>query len=662
MLSIKLQSLDLLNFQGTKKAHYDFNETESWVCGDNGTGKTTIVDSFMWCLFGKNSKGKTDKDFDLKTLDANGEVIWQQPHEVTATLLVGNDIYTFRRCFCEKWVKQRGSVERNFEGHETQYYVNDVPKSMKDYKAKVAEIIDEETFRFVTDPAYFLSLKKDVQRNILLAMYGDVDDSEIAEYDSRFPELLAKLTGKTLDEYKEQLKAQYATIKKSCEIIPVQIEERQRSIAEIPEEDWAKVEEELAGYNKQQEEIKKEMTDIASRISFANEKQAHYAEELQRTQMLLAQKRAELNVKFLTDYYEGKNEKSRLEREIATKENVVTMNEKQLKLIKADKVKYNDNIFATNKEIAEQQALTYKSVRDDFTCPTCGRVFGADRQKEIYEEMLAKFNERKANTIKLLNERKQAALDALETLVEQEQSINADSIKKHTKIGMMRTQLKQYTELPDKEPDVTERINNSEEIKNLLENEETIKRSMKMFAAPTDNSKGEELSAQLDKVQGYINDLNAMLANKAMIERDQKRIVELTEELKSQSQEMATLEAELQTIYDFRKAKVEAIESKINAQFDIVKFRMFKQQINGGEQEDCEALVGGVPYSRSLNNSARINAGLDIVNAFSRHHNVSAPVFVDNAEASNHFVQMACQRIFLRVTTDKQIIIKSNEL
>ena len=84
---------------------------------------------------------------------------------------------------------------------------------------------------------------------------------------------------------------------------------------------------------------------------------------------------------------------------------------------------------------------------------------------------------------------------------------------------------------------------------------------------------------------------------------------------------------------------------------------MFKTQINGGEQEDCEALVGGVPYSRSLNNAARINAGLDIVNAFSRHYNVSAPVFVDNAEASNHFVQMDCQRIFLKVTTDKEIKI-----
>lgn len=657
MLSIIINSLDLLNFQGTKSAHYDFNETESWVCGDNGTGKTTIVDAFMWCLFGKNSKGKTDKDFDLKTLDANGDVIWQQPHEVTATLQVGFETYTFRRCFCEKWVKQRGSVERTFEGHETQYFVNDVPKSMKDYKAKVAEIIDEETFRYVTDPAYFLSLKKDVQRNILLAMYGDVQDSEIAKYDGRFPALLAKLTGKTLDEYKEQLKAQYATIKKSCEIIPVQIEERQRSIAESPEEDFQKARFDLEAYKEQSEIIRKKMTDEAAREEAANEKRKHYYEEAAMVRGKIYAKQNEMREQLLNDYYTKVSEKERLEREIKNAESVVQMNDKQIALIKADENNYNNSIFTTNDAIKEVMATKYTPVKDDFACPTCGHVFGADKQKEIYEDMLARFNNDKAEKIKALNERKQMFTDSLADLVAQEKRITDDSIKKNTEIGMKRNLLKKYADLPAEAPDVTARIENSEEIRNLKEVEEIIKQKLSAFAQPQRNGI-DELSEELDKIQVHIIELNATLARETMIEQDKKRIAELTEELKAQSQEMASLEAELQTIYDFRKTKVEAIESKINAQFDIVCFRMFKTQINGGEVEDCEALVGGVPYSRSLNNAARINAGLDIVNAFCRHHNVSAPVFIDNAEASNHFVQMESQRIFLKVTNDKEITIR----
>lgn len=656
-MNIKLTDLELLNFQGTRKASYHFAEDVSIVCGDNGTGKTTIVDAFMWCLFGKNSKGKTDKDFDLKTLDENGEVIWQQPHEVKVTLLVNNDTYTFRRCFCEKWVKQRGSVERSFEGHETNYYVNDVPKSMKDYKAKVAEIINEDTLRYITDPTYFLSLKKDAQRNILLSMYGDIADSEIAGYDSRFPELLEKLTGKSLEEYKEQMKAQLSMLKKQGEVIPVQIEERQRSLAENPKDDWTKIEENLEGFINQQKEIKKQMSDFSARVTAANEKQKHYAEELSRIQLQQVQKTAELKQRYLTDYYNAVAEKEKLEREIKQRESVIAMNEKQLFLIKADKEKYNENIFAANKEIIEQQALVYKPVKDDFTCPTCGHVFGADKQKEIFVELQAKFNERKANAIKSLNERKQAAIDALATLVKQDKSINADSIKKHTEIGMMRTQLHKYSDLPATAPDVTAKIEQSEEMKNLREVEAEIKKKIQMFTVPTSDSGNDNLSADLDRVQGYINELNAKLARKAVIERDEKRIAELTEELRNNAQAMADVEKELAVIYDFKKAKVEAIEHKINAQFDYVKFRLFKQQINGGEVEDCEALVGGVPYSRSLNNAARINAGLDIVNAFSRHYDTYAPVMIDNAEASNHFIKGQSQRIYLRVTNDKQIVI-----
>lgn len=656
MLSITLTSLDLLNFQGTRKAHYIFNETESWVCGDNGTGKTTIMDAFMWCLFGKNSKGKTDKDFDIKTLDANGEVIWQQPHEVTATLLVGYEVYTFKRCFCEKWVKQRGSVNRTFEGHETQYYVNDVPKSQRDYKAKVAEIIDEETFRFVTDPTYFLSLKKDTQRNILLAMYGDVQDSEIAEYDGRFTELLTKLTGKTLDEYKEQMKAQLSMLKKQGEIIPVQIEERQRSIAESPEENFQQARFDLEAYTKQGEIIRKKMTDEAARVTAANDSRKHYADELSKVQADIYEKRIEIRKQLLNDYYKQAGEKERLEREISAAENVVAMNDKQLKLIKHDKENYNNSIFDANEQLAELMATKYVPVKDDFTCPTCGHVFGTDKQKTIFEDMLAKFNNDKADKIKMLNERKQMFLDSLADLVEQEKRINNDCIKKNTQLGMMRTQLKQYAELPTEAPDVTAKVENSEEIKNLKELEADIKQKISFIKQPQNDSV-EMLSDELDQIQVKIIELNGVLAKEAMIEQDKKRIAELTEELQRNAQEMSLVEQELQTIYDFKKAKVEAIESKINAQFDIVCFRMFKTQINGGEQEDCEALVGGVPYSRSLNNAARINAGLDIVNAFSRHHNVSAPVFIDNAEANNHFVQMDCQRIFLKVTTDKEVKI-----
>lgn len=48
---------------------------------------------------------------------------------------------------------------------------------------------------------------------------------------------------------------------------------------------------------------------------------------------------------------------------------------------------------------------------------------------------------------------------------------------------------------------------------------------------------------------------------------------------------------------------------------------MFAEQINGGLQEVCETTYKGVPFS-SLNNAARINVGIDIINTLSTHYGI----------------------------------------
>jgi len=91
--------------------------------------------------------------------------------------------------------------------------------------------------------------------------------------------------------------------------------------------------------------------------------------------------------------------------------------------------------------------------------------------------------------------------------------------------------------------------------------------------------------------------------------------------------------------------------------FSLVRFKLFETQINGGEVPTCEAMVNGVPFS-SLNNAMRINTGLDIINAICNKNEVSAPIFIDNAEAVNELFQTNSQIIRLVVTTDKSLIIK----
>ncbi len=182
-----------------------------------------------------------------------------------------------------------------------------------------------------------------------------------------------------------------------------------------------------------------------------------------------------------------------------------------------------------------------------------------------------------------------------------------------------------------------------------------------------------ELQGQLDATQAttpsnnYATEEQEWTTKKSELERRlyvrstiasaHKRITEIENSIKTKGQTLLNLERDLNTIKEIQKAKALSVEERINSMFSIVRFKMVADQINGGDRQVCETTVGGVPYA-SLNNAARINAGLDIINAFCRFNGTTAPVFVDNAEAVNELLPMESQVISLIVTNDKQLIVR----
>ncbi|MEG1871221.1 MAG: ATP-binding protein, partial [Peptostreptococcaceae bacterium] len=57
-MKLLLKALELRNFKGIKQFKMMFDSTEVRVYGANGTGKTTLVDAFMWLLFDKDSQDR----------------------------------------------------------------------------------------------------------------------------------------------------------------------------------------------------------------------------------------------------------------------------------------------------------------------------------------------------------------------------------------------------------------------------------------------------------------------------------------------------------------------------------------------------------------------------------------------------------------------------
>ena len=255
---VKIRRIALANFKGLRNVAVDFGDTATTISGHNGTGKTTIADAFAWLLWGKDSEGNSDTKFGIKTTDANGDFIPDLEHEVIGNFDI-TDTETgevtnveLRRVYVEEWRTPKGETERILKGHRTDFFYNGVPlKTKTEYDAKVAAIIPEGLFKVLTDPYYFLTLHWKAQRELLLQIAGNIDDSTVAATRADFAGLLNRVTGKTMEEYKKEISARRTKIETQLDKIPTRKDEATRNTPVAPdyaalESDKARIEAELS--------------------------------------------------------------------------------------------------------------------------------------------------------------------------------------------------------------------------------------------------------------------------------------------------------------------------------------------------------------------------------------------------------------------------------
>lgn len=648
MKQVIIKKLSLLNFKGIRELEINFNESVTSISGRNGSGKTTVFDAFTWLMFGKDSEDR--KAFNIKTLDASGNAIEKIPHEVTAVLLVNGEEITLRRQFKENWVKKNGSSTPVFDGHEEGRYYNDVPLKVNEWTAKINAICPENVFKFITNPAYFSSQKTDVQRAMLLRMAGNVSDEEIAFGNDDFQALLGQLTGKTMEEYKREIGDKKKTIKAEIESIPARIEECKRLLPE--NENWRELEAELEGRQKLLAKVEGEISDKAT--AFTEVSNARVAKSRKLGELKGARMDLEFKIKnqVQADYNERRNKQLALQRQVQNDELELSNNETMLKGYEGEMTRLKDNREALLKEWREINAREIHFSDNEFVCPTCGRMLEVDDIERKQGELIAKFNARKAAELEESNRKGKANKERMNEVEALISGCKAKIAQLQDKIKTAKTN-ELYTATLTA-PDATPAIEADAEYQRLtveiaaLENE---------LAEPIQSPETAELSERKRQYTADIDEIKGKLAKRETINRTNQRISELETQFKNQNDELTRLEGIEFTMAKFSKARINMVESRINGLFSIVKFKLFKTQINGGEVETCEATVDGVPYS-DLNNAMKINAGLDIINAICGSEGVTAPIFIDNAESINELMPTQSQMIRLVVTEDDTLIIQ----
>ena len=674
-MRITIKEMIVRNFKGISNFELVAKGNNLDVRGDNGTGKTSLYDAFLWCLFGKNSQDQSDTKFDWKPLDQDGN----ERHRLETFVNVEFDIdgvaKVFSRTITEKWTKKRGSIVDTFDGHTTAYHIDGLKVTQKDYKAEIEALGGESLFQMLTKVNYFAEvMKADDRRKILLEMAGDVSESDVIASNKELAKLPDILDGKSVEERTALVKQAMKQVNKDIKELPGRIDEAQRSLPDIEEldkqelstrklslqADLSRAQDELSAAKTNQlgAELKARRAELKAK--FAEAERLYALDEAKKSADALALEQDKLNRmressagveserhEAMSNLRKAKDGRESAENEIQKLE------------------KWNEDARA---EFDKLQAETFPEFnKHRLTCPVCGQNYGEEKMAEIkakYEREKAGFNEMKSDKLKDIRsqgKKNVAEIKLLESDIEE----GSDYIKE------LESKIKELDSLLEiKSKDIFEQANR---IKDLTKEAPTFRITPEAKALIEE---GEEINAKLESLDrdqaavvleaeakvgailAEINDVNDLLYRFELYAKQQERVDELIAKEQSLGLKFGELEQQLMVLEEYVRTKVSLLTDTINGKFRIVKFKLFDTAINGGLIECCEPTVGGANYSTGLNNAARINAGLDIINALMNHYDLHLPLFVDNAESVNELIEVDTQVITLSVSKDKKLTVK----
>lgn len=646
MKKILLKSLSLVNFKGVRDFSITFNDGITTVCGDNGTGKTTLYDAYLWLLFGKDSTGRSDgaNGFNVKTNDENGKPIYRLEHSVTAVLDVDGKEIKLQRSLCEKWQKVNGTTDEVMKD-ETQYFINDVRTgTKKEYQAEISEIIPEDVFRMITNPYFFTSLSADTQKEMLLEMVGNIDDEEVAATNPEFIALLDEVNGTSLAKWAKEVAAKKKACNDALVTIPASIETAKKLMPES--EDWSALEKQLKSLQDSVKGIDAQISDKSALNDEAYKRKMELRNKQSQKRMMLQDRESAIRMETNAAHNKAIAEIQQMEGELS-------INQTNVSRYRNEKKATDDKVAELNTKLVDMREQFKTIAKEQFTepngdvlvCPTCGEPYKGENLENAIAKLRGNFEQNKAKRQKDIQTKGKQYKAEYDKAVEQQTKLTGLIAKLEDEALTIKGNIEIKKAHIPVAGNADEAIASDEQCIALRNDIADIDNQLKIEVPQADVS---ELQSSKNNINAQIADINKRLGKRAMIERVSKEVAELEEKRISNNQAKADLERWEDVYTRFQKSKDEVLMQRINGLFSVVSFSFVKDQKNGGEKITCYCSVNGVPYA-DVNTAGKLNAGLDIINAICATKGICAPLFVDNSESVVDIIPTIAQQVRLVV-------------
>ena len=636
---MELKKVVLENFMCYAHAEFDFYAITK-IMAKNGKGKSTIATAYLWCLFNCDYELK---DNPVVRREIDGKSVDDMDTAVTLTLDVDGKEITMKKVQKRTYSKDGSSYK-----DDNKYFINDVPKTLKDFNAYLD--VDMNVFKMCSNVNAFLNQKPAEMREYLFGLVGDVADLDIASQKAELAELVPLLNKYTVEELSAMNKATKAKITKDLPILDGQIKEKERDIQ-------LKQSIDVSDLELQRNSIKEQIADCVAKQTDNGKLMAEYDKASSDI----------LNLKFeLSDMSRKANEdnvkaRREIEDKISDKQFLVRQTEKTIsetehciELSKQTIESITGYLNAERKKWTEENNRQFDE--NSLICPYCGNEYSEDKK----EQLRADFKKHKADTLKAITDNGNLYADRLSKEKKTLADLEAELPEHKESLGMLNTAIEvlkeQLSELPQ-EIDVT----TTEEYKAL--EQQIAEKEQAMHKANDISAIKAELKAQETALRQQLAECESQIA-KSDTAADEQRLEELKQTRIDSEQNKANAEKILDLLDKLDKAKNEALTEAVNSHFNLVKWQLFEYAKNGNYKSCCIPTVDGKNILTTMSNKGnRILGRVDICNSIQKISSISVPVFCDDMESldkqnERKVINMVeSQLVLLCVSNDEELKI-----
>lgn len=603
-----LKKVVLENFMCYAHADFDFYAITK-ITAKNGKGKSTIATAYLWCLFNCDYELK---DNPVVRREVGGKSVDDMDTSVELTLDVDGKEITMKKVQKRTYSKDGSSYK-----DDNKYFINDVPKTLKDFNAYLD--VDMNVFKMCSNVNAFLNQKPAEMREYLFGLAGDVTDFDIASQKAELAELVPLLNKYTVEELSAMSKAAKTKITKDLPILDGQIKEKERDIQ-------LKQAIEVSDLELQKNSLKEQIADCVAKQTDNDKLMAEYDNASANILSLkfelddIRRKANEENIKARRD----------IENKISDKQFLVRQTEKTITDTEKN-IEYQQNAIDSINRNLQNIRDKWKAENErkfdetSLICSYCGQEYPEDKK----EQLRADFDSHKAEELKIITSNGNLFKDKLDKNKKILKDLQKELPQHKESLEMLNTAIadleKQLSELPQEiDVSATEEYKAIEQ--QIAEKEEAMHKANDISAVKA------ELKAQETALRQQLAECESEIA-KSDTAADEQRLEELKQTRIDSEQNKANAEKILDLLDELDKAKNEALTEAVNSHFGLVKWQLFTYTKSGGYKSCCIPTVDGKSILTTMSNKGnRILGRVDICNSIQKISGISVPIILDDVE------------------------------